>query len=184
MSESPRPEPFGTISELLSRMSTEDSTVGSGRDSWVPPPPDRPLRGEGARELISVRYRRAGDFRICCVGTVGLARRAVPAPPGFVMLEECGRGGMGLVYLAEQVGLGRRVALKFLKPELAASEDQRARFRAEAKALARLQHPNIVQVFDCGNSRRPGLYRPGIRRGRKPGREAWRGSLKPPCRPP
>jgi len=57
---------------------------------------------------------------------------------------------MGLVYLAEQLGLGRRVALKFLKPELAASDDQRARFRAEAKALARLQHPNIVQVFDSG----------------------------------
>ena len=57
---------------------------------------------------------------------------------------------MGLVYLAEQVGLGRRVALKFLKPELAASEVERARFGAEAKALARLQHSNIVQVFDSG----------------------------------
>ncbi len=74
----------------------------------------------------------------------------VPAPSGFVLLAECGRGAMGLVYLAEQIGLGRHVALKFLKPELASSDEERARFRTEAMALARLQHPNIVQVFDCG----------------------------------
>ncbi len=57
---------------------------------------------------------------------------------------------MGVVYLAEQVGLKRQVALKFLKPELATSGDQRGRFRTESTALARLQHPNIVQVFDSG----------------------------------
>jgi tetratricopeptide (TPR) repeat protein len=70
--------------------------------------------------------------------------------PGFVILGECGRGGMGVVCLAEQAGLGRRVAIKFLRPELAGAEAQRARFRGEARALARLQHPNIVQVFDSG----------------------------------
>jgi hypothetical protein len=57
---------------------------------------------------------------------------------------------MGVVYLAEQVDLGRRVALKFLKPELAGSVSQRARLAAEATALARLQHPNIVQIFSGG----------------------------------
>jgi serine/threonine-protein kinase len=57
---------------------------------------------------------------------------------------------MGVVYLAEQIDLRRRVALKFLKPELATSASQRARLMVEATALARLQHPNIVQVFSTG----------------------------------
>ncbi len=75
---------------------------------------------------------------------------ALPEIPGFVILGECGRGGMGVVYLAEQVDLGRRVALKFLKPELARSVSQRARLLVEATALARLQHPHIVQIFSTG----------------------------------
>jgi len=75
---------------------------------------------------------------------------ALPEIPGFLILNECGRGGMGIVYLAEQVDLGRRVALKFLKPELAGSASQRARLVVEATALARLQHPNIVQIFSTG----------------------------------
>jgi serine/threonine-protein kinase len=75
---------------------------------------------------------------------------APPEIPGFVILGECGRGGMGVVYLAEQLDLGRRVALKFLKPELAGSVSQRARLLVEATALARLQHPNVVQIFSSG----------------------------------
>ena len=54
---------------------------------------------------------------------------------------------MGDVYLAEDTRLGRKVALKALPPELAESEERRARFKQEAKALAALDHPNIVQVF-------------------------------------
>ena len=67
-----------------------------------------------------------------------------------MILGECGRGGMGVVYLAQQLDLGRRVALKFLRPELAGSPSQRARLLVEATALARLQHPNIVQIFSSG----------------------------------
>ena len=54
---------------------------------------------------------------------------------------------MGDVYLAEDTKLGRKIALKVLPPELAESEERRARFKREAKALAALDHPNIVQVF-------------------------------------
>ena len=54
---------------------------------------------------------------------------------------------MGDVYLAEDTKLGRKIALKVLPPELAESEERRARFKREAKALAVLDHPNIVQVF-------------------------------------
>ena len=63
------------------------------------------------------------------------------------ILETIGSGGMGHVYLAEDTKLDRKVALEVLPPELAESEERRDRFKREAKALAALDHPNIVQVF-------------------------------------
>ena len=65
----------------------------------------------------------------------------------YKILEKIGSGGMGDVYLAEDSKLDRKVALKVLPPELAESEERRARFKREAKAIAALDHPNIVQVF-------------------------------------
>jgi serine/threonine protein kinase/tetratricopeptide (TPR) repeat protein len=69
--------------------------------------------------------------------------------PGYDLLGLIGRGAMGLVYQARHQGLNRLVALKVLRAPLAGGEG-RARFRAEAEALARLHHPNIVQVYDAG----------------------------------
>ena len=65
----------------------------------------------------------------------------------YKILEKIGSGGMGDVYLAEDTKLDRKVALKVLPPEMAESEQRRSRFKREAKALAALDHPNIVQVF-------------------------------------
>ena len=74
----------------------------------------------------------------------------------FEVVEYLGRGGMGFVYKARQAGLDRFVALKVLAPRLAASPEFAERFNREAKALASLSHPNIVQVHDYGEEN--GLY--------------------------
>ncbi|HEY1380903.1 MAG TPA: protein kinase, partial [Gemmataceae bacterium] len=69
--------------------------------------------------------------------------------PGYVVLAELGRGGMGVVYKARHLRLGRVVAVKMLPPE-GSDPAWEARLRREAEALARVQHANIVQVFEVG----------------------------------
>src|SRR5262249_36524824 len=69
---------------------------------------------------------------------------------GYELLEELGCGGMGVVFKARQVSLNRLVALKMVLAGGFRSPEGRERFLAEAAAVARLHHPNAVQIFECG----------------------------------
>ncbi len=75
-----------------------------------------------------------------------------PAIPGYDILGGLGEGGMGVVYKANHLGLKRLVALKMIRSGGQARADLVARFRTEAEAVARLKHPNILQIYDIGEA--------------------------------
>ena len=86
--------------------------------------------------------------------TVGLARSSAPPLPDrigrYKILGVLGEGGMGVVYEAVQRALGRRVALKVLRPGSASLPTARARFEREARVAAALKHPSAVAIHDFG----------------------------------
>jgi serine/threonine-protein kinase len=90
---------------------------------------------------------------------IGGRRTPMPQPlapgttvGGYRIEDEIGRGGMGIVYVAEQLALGRRVALKVIAPELGDDEDFRARFVREARTAASIDHPGVIPVHDAGEA--------------------------------
>ena len=121
------PEPLRAYFDSLDEL--HDMAAGFQRPTADAPtgdgssPDDSPPAGD---------ERRLGDFRL---------------------LREIGRGGMGVVYEAQQISLGRRVALKVLPFAAVLDSRQIARFKHEAQAAAQLNHPNIVSVFAVGVER-------------------------------
>jgi aminoglycoside phosphotransferase (APT) family kinase protein len=69
----------------------------------------------------------------------------------YEIIEEIGRGGMGVVYRAHEDALARDVAIKVLPPEFASDPERLRRFEQEAKAVGQLSHPNILVVHDVGS---------------------------------
>jgi WD40 repeat protein len=106
---------------------------------------DQAIEAESTWESQLKRDRAADE-------SAGPAHAATVAasPSGYEILEELGRGGMGIAYRAWQIGLKRQVTLKVIQSGDLANSEQRSRFRREAEAIGRLQHPHIVQVFEVG----------------------------------
>src|SRR3954469_9633878 len=71
---------------------------------------------------------------------------------GYRIERQIGRGGMGVVYLAEQVRLRRYVALKLIVPELAEDDEFRRRFERESQLAASIDHPNVIPVYEAGEA--------------------------------
>src|SRR5439155_23885405 len=97
-----------------------------------------PRRGR-ARHGNGIRRRDAGGAQ---------RRSAMKQMDRYELLEEVGTGGMAVVYRGRDTVLDREVAVKVLHPHLAAKAESRARFSREARAVARLSHPNILEIFD------------------------------------
>jgi serine/threonine-protein kinase len=96
--------------------------------------------------LPGLRTRRDGDAAAPTPPAADL-----PQVPGYEVEAVLGRGGMGVVYRARHLALKRTVALKMLAGGHSNPSEQ-ARFRAEAEAVARLQHPNVVQIYEIGDA--------------------------------
>jgi Protein kinase domain/WD domain, G-beta repeat len=113
-----------------------------------------------AEFVDQTRLVHGGDLQtVAWTGLDGARSGAPPSPPpdylrnvpGVEILSELGRGGMGVVYKARQIRLNRICALKVTLPGERDSAEFRARFLAEAETIAKLRHPNIVQIYGLGD---------------------------------
>ncbi|MAG57014.1 MAG: hypothetical protein CMJ83_12030 [Planctomycetes bacterium] len=109
--------------------------------------------GEGSEELQHGDCIQAGETQLTFLIDTGQGARGLVGKTigGYRILERIGRGGMGTVYKANQTSLNRTIALKILSPKIAQDPAFVARFQKEAQAAGRLNHPNIVQVYDVGS---------------------------------
>lgn len=106
-----------------------------------------PMGQSSVQDVITMRLHRPRSF---AEAKAQVASRSPPLVRGYEIFEEIGSGGMGVVYRAKHRDLNRVVALKMLRSSAIGDVESRERFRAEAEAVARLQHPNIIQVFEIG----------------------------------
>lgn len=127
--------------------------LGSARLVVVDPAAPRAKPQPNADDVKPSSHGAGPNAASAAGGTAGRAtdpRPSAPSIPGYAIESLLGRGGMGDVYLARQTSLDRRVALKVLAKRLESDAAFVARFQAEARAAAALNHPNVVTVYDVG----------------------------------
>jgi tRNA A-37 threonylcarbamoyl transferase component Bud32/tetratricopeptide (TPR) repeat protein len=118
------------------------------RDAGETPEWDGLLR-QFPEYAVHLRLFREADEIV--EGAIGLSGRSATQLGGYELLEEVGRGGMGVVYRAREHNLERIVAIKRIRGGALADDDAIQRFLKEARAVSRLNHPNIVHVYCVGN---------------------------------
>jgi serine/threonine protein kinase len=134
-----------TVEETLARVRQGDPEPPTSVHPDVPPRLDAICRKCLTRDLRR-RYARADELADDLrrfLDRAGTRTDEFELVPGYALLEELGKGGTGVVHKARQLSLDRVVALKLFR-------DRLGRVLAAARAVARLSHPNLVQVFDCG----------------------------------
>jgi tRNA A-37 threonylcarbamoyl transferase component Bud32 len=144
--------------DLLAKVRREDPEVWAALQSLLPPPSGRKDVLDALEEQMDALCAAVAkdgppeepkaDEVTPPVG--GSVPRLPPRVSDYEILEVLGYGGMGVVYKARQVKLNREVALKMILAGTHARPADLARFRIEAEAVARLQHPNIVQIHEVG----------------------------------
>lgn len=140
VTDATHPDDITLASFALGRLSDDDSL----------PIEEHVAHCDTCRERLEATPADSLVTRVQAVASTNPGPTAGRAAAGYVLQDEIGRGGMGIVYRARQIGLNRVVALKMLRDGLSANPGDRARFRAEASAVSRLRHPNIVQIYEIG----------------------------------
>ncbi len=154
-SRGPASEPEREREQELPYAQTVAPQLGGPTLDMLPP-------GPRSRSRSGSRSGRRSDPPLALDGTLDLpagdrAAEALPLDPGqqighFVIRKRLGEGGMGVVLACQDADLGRPVAIKLVKPE-ADRPAYRARLLREAQAMARLEHPNVVRVYEIGSER-------------------------------